>query len=71
MRELTGLSQDSISLVEPTIKALKLEISAKHPNTKDLLDSCMIAVDGEYQYDLNVKIGEGSEVAVIPPISGG
>jgi molybdopterin converting factor small subunit len=48
MREITGLTNDTIEVSNPTVASIKQLISIKHPRTKELLDSCMIAVDGEY-----------------------
>ena len=51
MRELTGLSHDTLDIEDPTVHSIKAKLALKYPEARELLDSCMIAVDGEYQYD--------------------
>lgn len=77
MRELTNLKEDLIivdKISDITVRDLKHAILARHPSANLLLDSCMFAVDGEYIYDHSVVLVADlhkSEIAVIPPISGG
>ena len=77
VRELTGTSADTLVIYEKpvTVNLIKQAIIAKHGHTSlpSLLDSCMIAVDQEYIYDLAAPIdaAHSREIAVIPPISGG
>jgi molybdopterin converting factor subunit 1 len=45
-------------------------ISRKHPEAADLLATCRLAVDCTFATG-RVALSERSEVAVIPPVSGG
>jgi molybdopterin converting factor small subunit len=57
-----------------TVRDLKESILLRHPSVKELIESCMFAVDGEYIYNHSATLDADlslAEVAVIPPISGG
>ena len=77
IRELTNLKEDQLVINKPdsiTVRDLRQAIVTKHPSTSELLESCMFAIDGDYIYDHSVPLVADlsrSEVAVIPPISGG
>ena len=45
-------------------------IGDQHPQLKDLLPMCRLAVDRRY-VDGGHRIGAGREIALIPPVSGG
>lgn len=67
------VGQDSITIELPdgsTIAELKRVLASSYPSLAPLLPSLLIAVDGEYALDDQV-VREGSEVALIPPVSGG
>ena len=51
VKEITGLSQDTVVVGLPTVNMIRDAIRAKHAQLGDILPSCMFAVDGEYKYD--------------------
>ena len=76
MRSHTTLYQDEFKFEDRsqiTVDNIKKAISEKHPQVADLLESCMVAVDGEYLFDTEepIDVSAKTEIAVIPPISGG
>lgn len=38
---------------------------------REVLDQCSYFVDGEHYRELDVELGEGSQVDVLPPFAGG
>ena len=59
IKELTNLKEDYliINKVEHiTGRDLKQAIVTKHPNTSELLESCMFAIDGEYVFDHTLSL---------------
>jgi molybdopterin converting factor subunit 1 len=70
-RQRAGRSEVVVELPEPaTVADLKRSLAEAIPELAPLVSSLMIAVDSEYAGDDRV-ITPGSEVAVIPPVSGG
>ena len=70
-RQRAGRPEVVIELPEPaTVADLKRLLTETLPELAPLASSLMIAVDSEYAGDDQV-VGAGSEVAVIPPVSGG
>jgi len=53
-----------------TVADLKDALATAYPDLKDLLSRSSIAVDQKYAVEKDV-IEEDSEVAMIPPVSGG
>ncbi|MBA4543790.1 MULTISPECIES: molybdopterin converting factor subunit 1 [Thermoactinomyces] len=61
----------SITAVENmTVSALRRELGRQYPECRELIETCMIAVNQEYAREETI-IGTKDEVALIPPISGG
>ena len=70
-RQRAGRSEVVVELPEPaTVADLKKSLTEAIPELAPLASSLMIAVDSEYAGDDQV-VAPGSDVAVIPPVSGG
>lgn len=70
-RELAG--RDDVELVVPdgaTAADVREALAAEVPALADLLPHALLAVDAAYAGDATV-VDEDSEVALIPPVSGG
>jgi molybdopterin synthase sulfur carrier subunit len=70
-REITGQSRIAIPADAriTTVKALKAWLGQQYPAMQGLT-SLAVAVDSEYAQDDEV-LTAGSEIALIPPVSGG
>ncbi|XP_018592235.1 molybdopterin synthase sulfur carrier subunit [Scleropages formosus] len=72
--ELTGLRSENVR-VPPGLTSLQLweELVTRHPRLSMLRTQVVLAVREEYVPlgDQPVRLQEGDEVAVIPPLSGG
>jgi len=67
------LRSDSAALELPanaTVRDLLAALADAHPALRELLPACRVAVDQEF-VGLDHLVGPMSEVAVIPPVSGG
>ena len=53
-----------------TVAELKKALAVAQPELSGLLSRSSIAIDQKYAVDADV-VGEGVEVAMIPPVSGG
>ena len=53
-----------------TCKGLLDRLATDHPDAAGLLQSCRVAVDREFTPP-EAEIPSGSEIALIPPVSGG
>jgi molybdopterin converting factor small subunit len=70
-RQRVGSEEIQVHVTEPaTIAALRAAIGQQYPDAIPLLRSAMFAIDTEYAADATV-IPSNSEVACIPPVSGG
>jgi molybdopterin converting factor subunit 1 len=70
-RELAGRDQLELKIAErATVADLRLAIVEAYPALKKIMPHTMWAVDAEYADD-DATINERSEVALIPPVSGG
>jgi len=71
VRARLGLAEVEIEIAEPvTVARLRERLAAAHPQIAESLAGCRIAVDHEFAAD-DQRIHAGSEVAIIPPVSGG
>jgi molybdopterin synthase sulfur carrier subunit len=68
IREKIGKSEEIIRFTGKTTEDLRILLSYKYPQIKDILKISRFAVNGEY-YEGELK--EGDVVAIIPPVSGG
>ena len=70
-RQRAGCPEVVVELPEPaTVADLKRVLVEALPELATLVSSLMIAVDSEYAGD-DQGVSPGSEIAVIPPVSGG
>lgn len=72
VRDFTG-GLDSFNVDSRTVRALIRELDKRFPGLGEFVEGEMaIAIDGEiFQDALGVPLEEGSEVVLIPKISGG
>ena len=72
-RELAGQGEIELELaadVDANIGALRAALLADYPALGPLLPHAMFAIDTHYATD-ETTVTEGSEIACIPPVSGG
>ena len=70
-KELVGSNFVDLSLPEPaTVRDLKHALVDSYPDLVSLISKSVFSVDHEYANDEQVLCG-GSEVGLIPPVSGG
>ena len=70
-REISGESLVEIELGETaTVGDVKRELAVRYPGMSELVSRSAISVDHEFAIDSQI-LGETSEVALIPPVSGG
>ena len=71
MRDKTGTTSDIFELPNPCSSADILQlISKQYPHLEELCQRSRVAVGHDFIDDA-VAIDENSEIAVIPPVSGG
>jgi sulfur-carrier protein len=69
LRDAAGMASEPVDTAVPDLRALYVELQARHGFTLPL-DRLRVAVDGAFaRWD--EPLHEGSEVAFIPPVSGG
>ena len=69
LRDAAGVASENVESSGPDLRGLYTELQARHGFTLPL-DRLRVAVDGAFaRWDEPVH--EGSEVAFIPPVSGG
>jgi molybdopterin converting factor subunit 1 len=70
-RQKAGRSEVTVELTEPaTVGDLRRSLASAWPELAPILGRVMIAVDAEYADDSH-SLHPGSELALIPPVSGG
>ncbi|XP_053195397.1 molybdopterin synthase sulfur carrier subunit [Scomber japonicus] len=73
--ELTGVKEEELVAVPTPISSLELWtlLLQRHPRLRLLQDQVVLAVRQQYVAigDQLVTLGDGDEVAVVPPLSGG
>ena len=70
-RDRAGRSSIQVELPEAaTVKDLRSRLCEDYGQLNDIVPRAMVAVDTEYARD-EQQIRAGSEVALIPPVSGG
>lgn len=71
MRDKTGTSSDTFTLPNPCTSADILErVSNSYPHLSELCKKSRVAVGHDF-IDSAVELSAQSEIAVIPPVSGG
>lgn len=70
-RELAKRGEVRVEVADgATVAQLRRRLREDVPALASLLDRCVVAVDEEFANE-DVVLGETSEVALIPPVSGG
>ena len=70
-RDLVGTPEASISLPDcARVTDLFARLAEEHPRLRDMEASLMVSVNQTY-VDRTRRLGDGDEVAFIPPVSGG
>lgn len=62
--------EDTFDLIEPTAGDVLAAVTGRYPDAGDVVERCAVAVNQEI-VDEDRVIGEGDEVALLPPMSGG
>ncbi len=71
MREKTGVREATIEFEPGTsVSDLKKLLVEKYPGLKQYMDTVIVAMNHEFAFDENI-VGEGAEIALFPPVSGG
>ena len=71
VRELAGRERIEIELAEgANVAALRAAMGAEYPPVSPLLPYTLFAIGARYATD-ETAVAEGSEVACVPPVSGG
>jgi molybdopterin converting factor subunit 1 len=70
LRELVGREEVELDIEQPTVSAVFDALVAEHPELGEFRHVVSFAVNDEY-VPAETVISEDSEVALIPPISGG
>lgn len=69
LRDGAGMSEESVRTSAPDLRALYADVAARHGFTLPV-ERIRVAVDGAFA-NLDDAPRDGSEVAFIPPVSGG
>jgi molybdopterin synthase catalytic subunit len=71
-RERAGTGNETLQLSEGATAADALAAAcAKHPALQAIVGKLRVAVDQEFVTETGVRLRDGAEVALIPPVSGG
>jgi len=72
-KEVVGKTEETLSLEVGTTTANLWDVLIqRYPKLKDIMNSCVFAVNQEYvAKDASQELHSGDEVAIIPPLSGG
>ena len=69
--QLAGADEIEVALsAEPTIASLRTALSDQYPALRQIMPHLMFAVNSQYAND-QTPIETGTEIACIPPVSGG
>jgi molybdopterin converting factor subunit 1 len=70
-RDLAGADRVAVDLpAGATVADLRRRLVALHPKLADLIPTCAAAVDAEFADDGHT-LSAGSDIALLPPVSGG
>ena len=70
MAELAGARSLTVAWSGGSVEDLRRALGVAHPKLIPLLERSAVAVAGQYAAD-TLPVAIGSEVAIIPPVSGG
>ena len=69
-RDAAGVSSELLSPVPATVGDLRRRLAAERPGLARVLPRCRIAVGEDFAGD-DAPLGDGAEVALVPPVAGG
>jgi molybdopterin converting factor subunit 1 len=70
-KQAAGADEIEVELPDPaTVSALRIALASRFPQLAPLLRAALFAVDAEYGTDAT-RLASDSEIACIPPVSGG
>jgi molybdopterin converting factor subunit 1 len=70
-KDLAGSDCALVELpADATVATLRQKLGEVYPRLAGVLASCAVAIDEEFAREED-RLGESSEVALIPPVSGG
>lgn len=71
LRETTGVEREALALTAPaTVADARTALLARHPALGALLPRCAVALNHAYT-NAEAPLGEGDELAFLPPVGGG
>ena len=72
-RELAGQSETSVQLTDaPDTERLLAHLLKLYPGLSEIMETSVLSLNQEYlAQNQQMKLKEGDEVAIIPPVSGG
>jgi molybdopterin synthase catalytic subunit len=71
VRDITGVREDTVDVAAGSAVATVFEhYAVKFPRLREMSSSLVLARNQQFS-DLNASLGEGDEVAFLPPVSGG
>jgi molybdopterin synthase sulfur carrier subunit len=68
--DAVGRDREALDVKDLSVAALKALLAERHPALVKVLSRSRLAIDQRFAGDADV-IGDGVEVAVIPPVAGG
>uniref|UniRef100_A0A914R0H6 Molybdopterin synthase sulfur carrier subunit n=1 Tax=Panagrolaimus davidi TaxID=227884 RepID=A0A914R0H6_9BILA len=73
VREIAGVDRIRLNVrSQMTSAEIIQQIVKKHPSLKQISSNCVLAVGQQYRHhDENLYLDTSTEIALIPPISGG
>lgn len=71
LREATGIEREALALPSAaTVADARGVLLARHPSLASLLPRCAVALNHAY-VTTEAPLGEGDELAFLPPVGGG
>ncbi|HEY2979569.1 MAG TPA: molybdopterin converting factor subunit 1 [Anaerolineales bacterium] len=71
LRERAGTRSLDVDIPgDATVRALKDQLAAQHPNLSESLKAVLVTINREFAFDEAV-IPRDAEIAIFPPVSGG
>lgn len=71
-RDLAGRERVELGLADENARVADLRrlLVELHPDLGDFLRRCAVAINGDFAED-SMRVPDGCEVAILPPVSGG
>ena len=71
LREIAGCGETMFEVPEEvSCEEVLFHLQTEIPALSSVLEPCLVAINGRY-VDKAIKVSEGDEVAILPPVSGG